>query len=79
MMGESVTEAESARDQIAAFAVHVPKRREPPFAPWLRIPEPDLSDRLARLDALIEWAHEFEDGGCGKRHREGLPINPAGV
>ena len=59
-VGESVTEAESARDQIAAFAVHVPNRREPPFAPSLRIPESDLSDRLARLDALIEWAHEFE-------------------
>ena len=59
-VGESVTEAESARDQIAAYAVHVPKRRKPPFAPWLRIPEPDLSDRLARLDATIEWAHEFE-------------------
>ena len=52
-VGESVSEAQSARDQIAAFAVHVPKRQQPPWDAWLRIPEPDVAHRLDQLDRLI--------------------------
>ncbi len=59
-VGEPVTEAESARDQIAAFAVHVPRRWKPPWGAWLRIPEPNFEAQRARLDALISNAGRFE-------------------
>lgn len=52
-IGERVTVAENARDQLAAFAVHVPKRTAPPWGAWLGVPARDLERRLAELDALI--------------------------
>ncbi|HJZ50539.1 MAG TPA: nucleotidyltransferase domain-containing protein [Roseiflexaceae bacterium] len=52
-IAESVTVEENARDQLAAFAVHVPKRTAPPWGMWLGIPARDLGHRLAALDALI--------------------------
>lgn len=52
-IGESVTVEENARDQLAAFAVHVPKRTMQPWGVWLGVPAPDLERRLAELDQLI--------------------------
>jgi hypothetical protein len=52
-IGEHVTIEENARDQLAAFAVHVPKRALQPWGMWLGVPAPDLEHRLAELDELI--------------------------
>jgi hypothetical protein len=52
-IGEYVTAEENARDQLAAFAVHVPKRTTPPWGAWMRLPAPNLNERLAELDMLI--------------------------
>jgi hypothetical protein len=52
-IGERVTAEENARDQLAAFAVHVPKRTAPPWGAWMSIPAPDLEHRLAEFDQLI--------------------------
>lgn len=51
-IGEDVSEAESARDQIAAFAVQVPRHRPQPWGDWLELPDPQLEHRLAELDHL---------------------------
>ena len=53
-IGEEVTEAESARDQIAAFAVLVPRHRPKPWGDWLGLPDPELAEKLAELDTLAE-------------------------
>ena len=70
-VGEVVSEAQNARDQIAAFVVHVSKRlaasnrlrlpedKIPPWDAWLRIPEPDVADRLDQLDQLIVQVTSF--------------------
>jgi hypothetical protein len=52
-IGERVTAEENARDQLAAFAVHVPKRTLPPWGAWIGIPAPNLEQRLAELDRLV--------------------------
>jgi predicted nucleotidyltransferase len=56
-IGERVTAEENARDQLAAFAVHVPKRTAQPWGAWIGIPAPDLERRLAELDQLIATIH----------------------
>jgi predicted nucleotidyltransferase len=48
-VGERVTEAENARDQLAAFTLHVVRRRPELVAPWTDIPAPNLDRRLAEL------------------------------
>jgi hypothetical protein len=53
LIGEGVSVAENARDQLAAFGVHVPRRTPPPWGAWLAVPAPDLDERLAELDALL--------------------------
>ncbi len=53
LIGEDVTEQESARDQLAAFAVHVPRHRPPPWGDWLGLPDPALDEKLEELDGLI--------------------------
>lgn len=53
LIGEAVTEAESARDQVAAFAVHFAKRGAPPWPSWMRMPENNLEAGLAELDDVI--------------------------
>lgn len=53
LIGEAVSAAENARDQLAAFAVHVPRRSAPPWGGWLAVPAPDLDARIAELDALL--------------------------
>ena len=57
-IGESVTVEENARDQLAAFAVHVPKRTPKPWGMWLGIPAPNLEHRLAELEELIALINE---------------------
>jgi hypothetical protein len=52
-IGECVTPEENARDQLAAFAVHLPKRHPPPWGAWIGVPSPALEQRLSDLDDLI--------------------------
>lgn len=53
MIGERVSIEENARDQLAAFAVLIPKRIPPPWGEWIGIPASDLEDRLSELNKLI--------------------------
>ncbi len=53
LTGEQVSDAESRRDQMAAFAVHVSRRRGPPWPDWLGVPAPELEDHLELLAALL--------------------------
>ena len=48
-----MTEAENARDQLAAFTLHVVRRRPELVGPWTDIPDPDLYQRLAELQDLV--------------------------
>jgi predicted nucleotidyltransferase len=52
-IGEEVTWAENARDQIAAFAVHVVNHRPDLDGPWTGTPDPALEARLAELGELL--------------------------
>jgi hypothetical protein len=52
-VGENVTEAENARDQIAAFSVHVSRRRPELWGDWMGVPAPRLADQLAMLSDLL--------------------------
>ncbi|MDT0345760.1 hypothetical protein [Streptomyces litchfieldiae] len=51
-VGEKVTPRQNARDQLAAFAVHIARRRPDLAGPWTGSPDPRLAERLADLDAL---------------------------
>jgi predicted nucleotidyltransferase len=53
-IGEPVSEAESARDQLAAFTVHVTRRQPEPWGEWVAVPDPRLGDKLRALDGLME-------------------------
>jgi hypothetical protein len=53
MVGEQVTKEENARDQLAAFAVHVPRRTISDWGTWMRLPAPDLNDRVVRFERLM--------------------------
>jgi hypothetical protein len=57
-IGERVTAEENARDQLAAFAVHVPKRTVQPWGAWIGIPALNLEHRLAELDQLVATINE---------------------
>lgn len=52
-VGEDVSWAENARDQIAAFTVHVVNRRPDLDGPWTNTPDPALDDHLTELRELI--------------------------
>ena len=52
-IGEDVTPDENARDQLAAFAVHVVKYRPDLAGPWMRSPDPRLGERLEELRELL--------------------------
>lgn len=52
-IGERVSAEENARDQLAAFAVHVPKYAPQPWGEWIGLPAPDLEARLSELDELV--------------------------
>jgi hypothetical protein len=53
-VGEPVTDAENARDQLAAFAVHLTRRRPEPWDPWVGAPDPNLDEKLAALDRMMD-------------------------
>jgi predicted nucleotidyltransferase len=52
-VGEDVTWAQNARDQIAAFMVHVVNHRRDLDGPWTDTPDPALDAHLAELRELI--------------------------
>jgi hypothetical protein len=52
-VGEDVTADESSRDQVAAFAVHVTRRRPEPWGDWVGVPDPSLETKLDELDRLL--------------------------
>jgi predicted nucleotidyltransferase len=52
-VGEDVSWAENARDQIAAFTVHVVNRHSDLDGPWTSTPDPALDVHLAELGELV--------------------------
>lgn len=52
-VGEDVSWAENARDQIAAFTVHVVNHRPDLDGPWTDTPDPALDAHLAELRELL--------------------------
>jgi hypothetical protein len=61
LVGEQVTPEQNARDQLVAYATHVPRHRPDQAGPWMAgAPERDLPARLAKLDRLMaEVDHEL--------------------
>ncbi|WP_019545196.1 hypothetical protein [Streptomyces sulphureus] len=53
MIGEKVTPEENARDQVAAFTVHVSRYRPDLDGPWTKTPDPALADHLDELTELL--------------------------
>ncbi|GAB2616146.1 hypothetical protein Aab01nite_28830 [Paractinoplanes abujensis] len=53
-VGEPVTEAQNARDQVAAYVVHVTRHRPDLDGPWTATPDPDLDAHLLDLRRVIE-------------------------
>ena len=53
-VGEPVSPAENARDQVAAFAVHVGRHRPDLDGPWTGTPDPALEDHRTELAELVE-------------------------
>jgi GrpB-like predicted nucleotidyltransferase (UPF0157 family)/predicted nucleotidyltransferase len=58
LVGERVSEAESRRDQIAAFAHLVLGRGLPRQQDWLGVPDPDLARKQSELDDLVPSDNE---------------------
>jgi hypothetical protein len=60
-VGEQVTPEQNARDQLLAFAVHVPRKRPDQVGPWMAVaPERDPRAGLTELDRLMaEVAREL--------------------
>ncbi|WUH99556.1 hypothetical protein OHR68_39715 [Spirillospora sp. NBC_00431] len=52
-IGEQVSWAENARDQLAAFTVHVTRHRPDLDGPWTVTPDPALDAHLTELGGLI--------------------------
>ena len=52
-VGEEVSELQNARDQIAAFRVHVSRHRPDLGGSWLGLPDPNLDARFAELETLL--------------------------
>jgi hypothetical protein len=61
-VGEAVTAEKNARDQVAAFAVHVTRRRARPWGDWVGVPARDLQQKLEALDALMTEIGASEGG-----------------
>jgi hypothetical protein len=70
-VGEDVTPAENARDQLAAYAIHVARHRPGLDGPWTATPDPELGAHLAELRELIP-AHRPQ-----RAHRGPAPTRPA--
>jgi hypothetical protein len=52
-IGEQVSQAENARDQLAAFTLHVTRHRPDLHGPWTGSPDPALDAHLAELSDLV--------------------------
>ncbi len=52
-IGEQVTEAENARDQLTAYTVHVTRHRSDLDGPWTGTPDDDLDTYVADLHRVI--------------------------
>ena len=52
-VGEPVTPAENARDQLVAYALHVERHRPDLDGPWTGTPDPGRDERLAELAELV--------------------------
>src|SRR5262249_298338 len=52
LVGEGVSPERNARDQIAAFRVHVVRHQPHLAGAWLAPPDPDLDAKLLELDRL---------------------------
>ncbi|MBL7261957.1 nucleotidyltransferase domain-containing protein [Paractinoplanes lichenicola] len=53
-IGEPVTAAQNARDQVAAYLVHVSRHRPDLDGPWTGTPDPDLAAHLEDLRHVID-------------------------
>jgi predicted nucleotidyltransferase len=53
-VGEDVSEAENARDQLAAFMVHVSRHRPDLDGPWTGTPDPELVEHLSELGEILD-------------------------
>ncbi|MBM2622370.1 nucleotidyltransferase domain-containing protein [Actinoplanes sp. LDG1-06] len=53
-VGEPVTEAQNARDQLVAYMVHVTRHRPDLDGPWTGTPDPDLAALLPDLRSAID-------------------------
>jgi predicted nucleotidyltransferase len=51
-IGEDISRAQNARDQLAAFTVHVARHRPDLDGPWTGTPDPALDAHLAQLHEL---------------------------
>lgn len=61
-VGEIVSPAENARDQVAAFRIHVSRHRPDLSGSWLGLPDPDLPAKLTQLQALVTLYCQPEAG-----------------
>ncbi|WP_062213334.1 nucleotidyltransferase domain-containing protein [Streptomyces sp. NBRC 109706] len=52
-VGEPIDEARNARDQLAAFAVHVTRHRPDLHGAWTGSPDPALSEHLDEIEELV--------------------------
>jgi hypothetical protein len=79
LIGEDVTSAQNARDQLLAFATHVARHRPDQAGPWMAgEPEPDLPATLAKLDQLMARVRAGGEGqGRGRPPTSRVPpISP---
>jgi predicted nucleotidyltransferase len=67
-VGEEVTAEENARDQVAAFAVHVTRRRPEPWGDWAGVPASSLGETLEELDCLIAEVDLHVNSAPSGRH-----------
>jgi predicted nucleotidyltransferase len=61
LIGEQVTPQENARDQLAAFSVHVARHRPDLAGPWTGSPDPALAERLAELEQVMATLRQDAD------------------
>jgi predicted nucleotidyltransferase len=54
LVGEDVSPDHNARDQIAAFRVHVVRHQPHLAGAWLALPDPELDAKLRELGVLVE-------------------------
>jgi hypothetical protein len=60
LVAEHVTEAENARDQIAAFRVHVVRHfPEHIGSDWLALPDRQIDQKLSEMATLLERLQEI--------------------